>query len=148
MKIVKPFLFTILPAFLYISSANSNEPAKIDNWIRFCPSPQLCFEHPASLKPANVQMIDSLAGQLNNENLTLYFDLGLYASNFSELTPASSKAIIVDGYEGTVLTFQNKIALTIEKISHNARFSMLLEFKDTIKSEEAIRIFKTVKFKL
>lgn len=53
---------------------------------------------------------------------------------------------MVDGYKGKVLTFKNTIALTIEKIAGNDRFSMLLEYKDTLKAEEAERIFKSVKF--
>ncbi|MEH6596074.1 MAG: hypothetical protein V7736_11080 [Colwellia polaris] len=146
MQILKCVLFTVLSALLYTSSANSYEQTEIESWIEYCPSKRLCFEHPASLKPASVQAIDSLAGQLENNKTVLHYDLGLYASTFRELTSANSAPIMVDGYKGKVLTFKNTIALTIEKIAGNDRFSMLLEYKDTLKAEEAERIFKSVKF--
>ena len=145
---LKRVLFTAFMALLNISLANSHQPTQLENWVEFCPSKHLCFEHPASLKPADVQIIDSLAGQLENKNVVLYYDLGLYASTFRELSSARSKAIMVDGYEGKVLTYQNTIALTIEKISDNVRFSMLIKYKNTLKAEEAERIFKSVKFNL
>lgn len=146
MQTLKYVLFTIFFVLIYASSANSHEQTAIESWIEYCPSKRLCFEHPASLKPASVQVIDSLAGQLENNNTVLHYDLGLYASTFRELTSANSAPIMVDGYKGKVLTFKNTIALTIEKIAGNDRFSMLLEYKDTLKAEEAERIFKSVKF--
>lgn len=148
MKIITFVLVSLLSLLLAINSANSYQTAEIDNWIEFCPTSQLCFDRPASLKPADIQMIDSLAGQLENANIVLYYDLGLYASTFNELSSATSTSIIVDGNKGRILTFQNTMALTIEQISDNVRFSMLLEFKGKLQPETAEHIFKSVKFNL
>jgi hypothetical protein len=93
-------------------------------------------------------MIDSLAGQLENEHLTLYYDLGLYSSTFTELTSAVKKPVVVNGHKGTILIVKNKMALTIPHVSDNMRFSMLIEFKGSLQREKGERIFNSIKFNL
>ena len=141
MRLSKSVLFTALLSLLFISSANSHSTKQVDNWLEFCPNIQLCFDRPTSLKPTNVQMIDSLAGQLENEHLTLYYDLGLYSSTFTELTSAVKKPVVVNGHK-------DKMALTIPHVSDNMRFSMLIEFKGSLQREKGERIFNSIKFNL
>jgi hypothetical protein len=148
MRLSKSVLFTALLSLLFISSANSHSTKQVDNWLEFCPNIQLCFDRPTSLQPADVQMIDSLAGQLENEHLTLYYDLGLYSSTFTELTSAVKKPVVVNGHKGTILIVKNKMALTIPHVSDNMRFSMLIEFKGSLQREKGERIFNSIKFNL
>ncbi|AZQ84863.1 hypothetical protein EKO29_13195 [Colwellia sp. Arc7-635] len=141
----------LIVVFLYFSSlitAHSNETTPLDNWLEFCPNSQLCFEHPLSLIPADVQVIDSITGQLDNKNISLVYDLGRYASKFPEFSSASYELVNIDDYEGKILIQQNKMALTVPNISGGTAFSMLIEFKNTVDLEQGRRIFKSVKFNL
>lgn len=141
----------LIVVFLYFSSlitAHSNEATPLDNWLEFCPNSQLCFEHPLSLIPADVQVIDSITGQLDNKNISLVYDLGRYASKFPEFSSASYELVNIDDYEGKILIQQNKMALTVPNISGGTAFSMLIEFKNTVDLEQGRRIFKSIKFNL
>jgi len=144
----KSVLLIFLLVLIFISPANSHDPKPLDNWQIFCPNSQLCFDRPLSLKAADVQIIDSIAGQLENKHLLLSYDLGLYASTFRELMSATAEPIIVDGHQGRILIQQNKMALTLPNISGNTSFSMLIEFKSTVKLDQGKRIFKSIKFTL
>ena len=141
----------LIAAFLYVSylnPAHSHEKKPLDDWLEFCPNSQLCFERPPNLIPADVQIIDSIAGQLESEDFTLFYDLGRYASKFQELSSASTELVKIDGYQGKILIQHNKMALTIANISGKAGFSMLIEFKNIVDLEQGKRIFKSVKFNL
>lgn len=141
----------LIVAFLYLNSlspAHSYEKKSLDNWLEFCPNSQLCFERPLNLIPANVQTIDSIAGQLDNKDFSLFYDLGRYASKFPELSSASSELVKIDNYQGRILVQRNKMALTVPNISGKTAFSMLIEFKDVVDLERGRRIFKSVKFNL
>lgn len=133
---------------LYISPSMSQDGMPTDPWLEFCPSSQLCFERPLSLLPADVLIIDSIAGQLENENFTLFYDLGIYASTFQELTNASAEPIKIDGHQGEILIQKNKMALTIPTVSGRIGFAMLIEFKNSSQPEQGKRIFKSIKFNL
>tara|TARA_R110000737_G_scaffold260356_2_gene268699 strand:- start:83 stop:529 length:447 start_codon:yes stop_codon:yes gene_type:complete len=148
MQFGKSLLIATVISLMYISPSNSQDKKPLSNWIEFCPNSQLCFERPLSLIPAEVIIIDSIAGQLDNEDFTLFYDLGLYASTFGELTTASSEPIIIDGHLGKVLIEKNKMALSIQSLAGKMGFAMLIEFKNVIQLEQGRRIFKSVKFKL
>tara|TARA_R110000744_G_scaffold58571_1_gene122238 strand:- start:1533 stop:1979 length:447 start_codon:yes stop_codon:yes gene_type:complete len=148
MQLGKSILVATVIALLYISPSNSQDKKPLSNWLEFCPNSQLCFERPRSLIPAEVLIIDSIAGQLENENFTLFYDLGLYSSTFDELTTASSEPVIIDGHRGKILIQKNKMALTIPNVAEKVGFAMLIEFKNVTQLELGRRIFKSVKFKL
>ena len=147
MQLGKSVLCVALITLLFISVGNSHGTKQLDNWLEYCPNDQLCFEHPLTLVITDVQAIDSIAGQLENKNLILTYDFGLYASTFRELASATSEVIIVDGHRGIILIQQNKMALTLPNVSSNMGFSMLIEFKNTIQIEQGKQIFNSVKFK-
>ncbi|ASP47062.1 hypothetical protein [Cognaticolwellia beringensis] len=147
MPLGKSILIVGFFTLFFINPVNSHDTKQLDKWLEHCPNNQFCFEHPVSLILANVQAIDSIAGQLENKNLILTYDLGRYASTFSELSSATSELIIIDGHHGRILIQQNKMALTIANVSGNTSFSMLIEFKNTIELDQGKRIFKSVKFK-
>ena len=69
---------------------------------------ELCFQRPTSLTPIDVLALDSIAGQLEQENITLTYDLGRYSSKFNDLTQATSEAVIIDGHDGTVINTRQK----------------------------------------
>lgn len=131
---------------LYIISSTSK--GQTGTWLELCPSSQLCFQHPESLVAANLQNIDSIAGQLSNDNITLSYDLGWYSSQFRELTRATSEPILIDGHQGKLLLQDKKMALFIPQVKGKLRFSMLIEFKDLVELEQGRKIFKSVKFNL
>ena len=148
MQLGQSTLIAVLLFLLHISPSYSQNTKLLDNWLEFCPSEQLCFEHPLSLIPADVQVIDSITGQLDNKNISLVYDLGRYASKFPEFSSASYELVNIDDYEGKILIQQNKMALTVPNISGGTAFSMLIEFKNTVDLEQGRRIFKSVKFNL
>ena len=146
MQLSKSVLFVALLSLLFINPTSSRDTKQVDHWLEFCPNSQLCFDHPSTLIAADVQIIDSIAGQLENKNFTLTYDLGRYASTFSELPSATSEPIIIDGHHGKILIQQNIMALTIPNVSGSVSFSMLIEFKITTKLAQGERIFKSVRF--
>lgn len=143
-------LLLIVPLFtlLYIAYSNSKGNQKLEQWLELCPSDQFCFTHPKSLIPTDLQSIDSIAGQLNDSNITLTYDLGWYSSQFKELTNAVSEPIIIDGHHGKLLLQDKKMALTIPSVSGKVRFSMLIEFKNSVDLAQGQKIFKSIKFTL
>jgi len=148
MQLGKSILIIVFLALFYLPSSKSQVQNQLDNWLEFCPFSQFCFDRPKNLLPTEVLIIDSITGQLENENMTLTYDLGLYASTFRELSGASSETVKVDGHDGKILIQKNKMALTIATVSGKAGFSMLIEFKNSIKLEQGRRIFKSIKFNL
>jgi len=148
MQLGKSVLIATILSLLYISPSNSHNTKPLDTWLKFCPTSQLCFERPKNLKPIDLPMIDSISGQLNNENMILFYDLGRYSSTFRELSSASSELVKIDGYQGKILIQKSKMALTIANISGKAGFSMLIEFKNTVDLEQGRRIFNSLKFNL
>lgn len=115
-------------------------------WIESCPNNHLCFKHPENLMAVNVQVIDSNAGQYHSESLTLTYDLGWYASQFSEMTNATVEPVTINGYCANILIQDNRMALSVPKISDKVRFSMLLEFKGALQLEQGRRIFNSIRF--
>ena len=148
MQFAKAVLILCLIALCYASYSNSNDSSQLDNWVEFCPKSQLCFQRPTSLTPIDVLALDSIAGQLEQENITLTYDLGRYSSKFNDLTQATSEAVIIDGHDGKLLIQDKKMALTIPTVSGEIGFSMLIEFKNTVQLEQGLRILKSVKFNL
>lgn len=133
---------------LYTGPVSSHNVEQVNNWLEYCPNSQLCFKHPSTLIPADLPVIDSIAGQLSNDSMTLFYDLGRYTSTFSELADATSEVIKVDGHQGKILIQQKKMALTIPTIFGELGFSMLIEFKNSLDIEQGKKIFKSVKFNL
>ncbi len=88
MQFAKAVLILCLIALCYASYSNSNDSSQLDSWVEFCPKSQLCFQRPTSLTPIDVLALDSIAGQLEHENITLTYDLGRYSSKFNDLTQA------------------------------------------------------------
>lgn len=148
MQFNKFLLIVPLFALLYIAYSNSKDNQKLEQWLELCPRDQFCFTHPKSLIPADLQSIDSIAGQLNDSNITLTYDLGWYSSQFKELTNAVSEPIIIDGHHGKLLLQDKKMALTIPSVSGKVRFSMLIEFKNSVDLAQGQKIFKSIKFTL
>lgn len=148
MQLGKFLLIVTLLTLFYISYSNSEDNQQASQWLERCPSDQFCFTHPSNLIPVNVQSIDSNAGQLNSNNITLTYDLGWYSSQFNELTNATFEPIVIDGHHGKLLLQDKKVALTIPTVSGKIRFSMLIEFTDTADTELSHKIFKSIKFNL
>jgi hypothetical protein len=148
MQFNKLLLIVPLLALFYINYSSSKDNQQLEQWLELCPSNQFCFTHPKSLIPADVQSIDSIAGQLNSNNITLTYDLGRYSSQFKELTNATSEPVIIDGQHGKLLIQDKKMAITVPTVSGKARFSMLIEFKDTIDYTLGRKILKSIKFTL
>lgn len=146
MRYGKLVLITSFLSLLHSSASNSQDKKPLDNWLKFCPNSQLCFDRPLDLIPADVLIIDSIAGQLEHENFILFYDLGQYASTFGELTNASAEPIEIDGHPGTILIEQKKMALTIPTVSGKMGFAMLIEFKSSIQHDYGRRIFNSIKF--
>ena len=96
--------------------------------------------------PGEVVIIDSIAGQLDSDNINLTYDLGQYSSTFSELTLASTEAIVIDGYHGKLLIQERKMALSVPNISGKIGFAMLINFKNNVELAQGRRIFESVKF--
>ena len=148
MQFAKAVSILCLIALCYASYSNSNDSSQLDNWVEFCPKSQLCFQRPTSLTPIDVLALDSIAGQLEHENITLTYDLGRYSSKFNDLTQATSEAVIIDGHDGKLLIQDKKMALTMPTVSGKIGFSMLIEFKNTVQLEQGLRILRSVKFNL
>ena len=148
MQFAKAVLILCLIALCYASYSNSNDSSQLDSWVEFCPKSQLCFQRPTSLTPIDVLALDSIAGQLEHENITLTYDLGRYSSKFNDLTHAAVEAVIIDGHDGKLLIQDKKMALTIPTVSGKIGFSMLIEFKNTVQLEQGLRILRSVKFNL
>jgi hypothetical protein len=148
MQFSKLLLIVPLLTLFYITYSISKDNQQLEKWLELCPSNQFCFTHPKSLIPADVQSIDSIAGQLNSNSMTLTYDLGWYSSQFKELTSATSKPIIIDGHHGKLLLQDKKMALTIPTVSGNIRFSMLIEFKNAVDLAQGQKILRSIKFTL
>jgi hypothetical protein len=148
MQLGQSTLIAVLLFLLHISPSYSQNTKLLDNWLEFCPSEQLCFERPKNLIPNQQPIIDSIAGQLDSESFTLFYDLGFYTATFKELSSATSEPITIDGHLGKILIQQNKMALTIPTVSGKIGFSMLIEFSHTEQLEQGKRIFKSVRFNL
>lgn len=146
MKVKLLSLFACFLALLFVSSSRGDLEQKQQRWIKSCPNEGVCFEHPENLIPANVQIIDSNAGQFRSDNLTLTYDLGWYASQFNEMTKATIEPVTIDCRSANMLIQDNRMALSVPKVSGKVRFSMLLEFKDTLQLEHGRRIFNSIKF--
>lgn len=146
MKFKKILLFAYSLALLFVSTSHSKTATNQQRWVESCPNKQLCFKHPDNLMPVNVQIIDSNAGQLHSDNLTLTYDLGWYASQFNEMTSATVEPIIIDGRCANILFQDNRMALSVAKVSGKVRFSMLLEFKGTPDFAHGRKIFNSITF--
>ena len=129
-----------------MSSSRSEFEQNQPQWVTSCPNNDLCFDHPKNLVPANVQIIDSNAGQYHSDNLTLTYDLGWYASQFNEMANAIIEPVTIDCHSANILIQKNRMALRIPKVSGKIRFSMLLEFKESLQLEQGKRIFNSIKF--
>ena len=148
MQLGQSTLIAALLSLLQISPSYSQNTTLNNHWLAFCPSEQLCFDRPQNLTPNPQPIIDSIAGQLDSESFTLFYDLGFYTATFKELSSAKSEPIVIDGHLGRMLIQQNKMALTIPSVSGKIGFSMLIEFSHTVQLEQGKRIFKSVKFNL
>jgi len=102
--------------------------------------------HPQDLQPVQVQIIDSNAGQYQNDNIVLSYDLGLYASQFNEMSDAKIEPIKIDGLSASILVHNKRMALKIPQVKGKVRFSMLIEFKKELQLEQGRRIFNSIKF--
>lgn len=144
-KLISTLFFTPLLLCLSAFSADKHQQ---DNWVERCPSDFFCFAHPTEMTSNQTQAIDSSSGELQGSNMTLVYDLGWYASQFSELTTATHELVIIDGREGKILIQENKMALSIAKIEGRKRFSMLLTFHDEVSVEQGKRIFSSLRFNM
>jgi hypothetical protein len=117
-------------------------------WIESCPNNDFCFSHPKNFKRIPIQAIDSNAGQFENNHMALSFDLGWYASRFSELTKASKELIVIDNRKGVILLQDEKIALSVPKVEGLISFSMLLTFNHDVDIKQAKRIFSSIRFNI
>ena len=102
--------------------------------------------HPQDLHPVQVQIIDSNAGQYQNDNIVLTYDLGWYASQFNEMSDARIEPIEIDGLSASILVLDNRMALKIPQVKGKVRFSMLIEFKKDLQLEKGRKIFNSIKF--
>jgi len=141
-------LALVLAPLLTISFSNSNSQPPSNDWLEFCPYQQLCFQRPTDLIPVEVVIIDSLAGQLESENINLTYDLGQYSATFDELTYAHTEAIVIDGHHGKLFIQDNKMALSVPNILGKTGFTMLINFKNSSEFAQGRRIFQSVKFNL
>ncbi len=148
MQFGKLFLVLVILSLFYIANSNGKVNHHKEPWLELCPHNQFCFKYPKSLKPDNVLSIDSIAGQLNSDNMTLSYDLGRYSSQFDEFTQVTSEPIIIDGLHGKLFLGKNKIALAIPQVQGEIRFSMLIEFKNNIEEKQGRKIFKSITFNL
>lgn len=132
---------------LIFSNVYAQTVSTQDNWLHLCPGERFCFRYPAELKVVPVQAIDSLAGQLRSDHLSLVYDLGRYSSSFAEL---SAHAVIektsIDGYAADILITDQVMALRIPKVESSNRFAMQLEFTGTVSVEVGKRIFHSITF--
>jgi len=145
MPLKKLSLLACALVLLFMKTSDAAEQNQ-KKWIESCPNSHLCFEYPENLIAANIQIIDSNAGQYHNDSLTLTYDLGWYASQFSEMANAIIEPVTIDGHCARILIQDNRMALSVPKISGKVRFSMLLEFKDTLQIEQGRRIFNSIRF--
>jgi len=147
MPIKMLFKTMLFSSFLISTPVVSCEEIIEDNWVESCPNNDFCFIHPKDLIRFPMQVIDSNAGQFQNKDLILFFDLGWYATHFPELTTATSEFVIVDGREGKILQQDNKMALSVLQVEGKKRFSMLLTFNKQVSIEQGKRIFSSIRFK-
>ena len=102
--------------------------------------------HPQDLQPVLTQAIDSIAGQYQNSNIVLSYDLGWYASQFNEMSEAKIEPVEIDGLAASILVQDNRMALRIPQVKGKIRFSMLIEFKKEPQLEQGRRIFNSIRF--
>jgi hypothetical protein len=102
--------------------------------------------HPQDLQPVQIQMIDSNAGQYQNNNIVLSYDFGWYASQFNEMSEAKIEPIEIVGLSASILVYNKRMALKIPQVKGKVRFSMLIEFKKELQLEQGRRIFNSIKF--
>lgn len=143
-----PLYSTIFLAALFFISLDSKASDLNVLWKKNCPNNSLCFEHPATLLPINIKIIDSDAGKLIDENMTLHFDLGWYASLFTEMTNATITYKEINGHQAKILVQENKMALSISTKTNKIRFAMLIEFKKSLDIQKGLRIFNSVHLRL
>jgi len=117
-----------------------------DGWIQVCPAQQFCFRHPPDLILNPQQVIDSEAGRYQSERLQLSYDLGMYSTNFAELSNPDVADKIIDGLAGEVLIAGNVMALRIHSVRDRVRFAMHLEFSGKVDAALGQRIFDSVHF--
>ena len=102
--------------------------------------------HPPDLQPVQIQIIDSNAGQYQNNYIVLSYDLGWYASQFNEMSEGKIESVEIDGLSASILVLDNRMALRIPQVNGKVRFSMLIEFKKELQLEQGRRIFNSIKF--
>jgi hypothetical protein len=98
------------------------------------------------MQPVKNQIIDSNAGQYQNDNIVLYYDLGWYSSQFNEMSGAKTEPVEIDGLSATILVHNKRMALKIPQVKGKVRFSMLIEFKKELQLEQGLKIFNSLKF--
>ena len=148
MQFGKLLILLVILSLFYIANSNGKVNHPKEPWLELCPNNQFCFKHPKSLTPDNVLSIDSIAGQLNSDNITLSYDLGMYSSQFNEFIQATSEPIIIDGLHGKFFIEKNKMALVIPQVQGKLRFSMLIKFKNNVDEKQGLTIFKSITFNL
>lgn len=132
---------------LFLSNTSHGEnSANKSIWTKKCPNDNFCFMHPQDLQPIQNQIIDSNAGQYQNDNIVLSYDLGWYASQFNEMKEAKIDPIEIDGLSASILVHNKRMALRVPQVKGKVRFSMLIEFKKELQLEQGRRIFNSIKF--
>jgi hypothetical protein len=142
----KLLLILFSSTLLFLNSSYGENNANESILIKSCPNNDFCFMHPQNLRPVQSQIIDSIAGQYQNDNIVLNYDLGRYASQFNEMSEARIEAVDIDGLSGSILVHNKRMALRIPKVKGKVRFSMLIVFKEERQLEQGRRIFNSIQF--
>ncbi|MGL1959055.1 MAG: hypothetical protein OCD00_17280 [Colwellia sp.] len=146
MSLKKLLLILSSSILFFLNTSHGENSADKSIWIESCPNNNFCFMHPQDLHPVKIQIIDSNAGQYQNDNTELSYDLGWYASQFNEMREAQIDSIEIDGLSASILVQNKRMALRIPQVKGKVRFSMLIEFKKELQLEQGRRIFTSIKF--
>ncbi|WP_440877191.1 hypothetical protein [Thalassotalea sp. PLHSN55] len=149
MSINKTVQLVLCFTLFFCVTACSDEQTQVvkAGWTKSCPNNEFCFIHPESLKSAEIQIIDSTAGKLEDDNMVVLFDLSIYASQLDDLRQAKTESVTIDDLSGTLFVQDKRIGLAIPEVNGTVRFSMLIIYKEALAEEQGKEILKSITFK-
>ena len=128
------------------------KPTFAHEWQTLCPNNQFCFDYPEGLSNSDTAVLDSTAGKLASKQFELFYDYGLYSSDFNELTDSKTKAVTIDGKAATQFITSKTFGLYFAQAKFvpemNSYLKLSIELRFVEKPDHALvdKIFNSVRF--
>lgn len=145
MQVNKNYIIPFV-GLIFLSVILTVNPQSSEREGETCIDNAFCFIKPIAFKKVEVIAIDSIAGQFKSDVISMYYDYGLQADQFSHWSSIVPQAINIDNRIGEVLVNGSSVALRVEPNIDGNKLSILLNFEGPIKEELAFNLFKSIRF--